>query len=406
MRRYFLHFILVTFLIPGFSSCHNIFDDDDDEPANEYLIDYEMVKSYLPSFVETGFDLMVQEYPEMAVIRERVQYGIMVYKINYKTTFKGEQINASGLVSVPISGGTFPLLSYQNGTNTLHSNAPSVNPNYELYMLLEFVASTGFVISMPDYLGFGTSDDMFHPYLHAESTVQSVTDMLRAVKEFSKYVNLTLNNDLYITGYSQGGWSTMQLQKAIEEKYSNEFNLRASVPAAGPYDLTYINDYITGSTTYPMPYFLGYIFNSYYELEVTTVSFSDIFKEPYASKIPDLYDGSKSGEEINAELTTSIDELLTQNYINNYKTDEKFSSLTDALEENSIGAWKTTIPTRIVHGTDDEFVPFRVSQNIYDDFKAKGAGNVTLVSVPGAGHTDGIIPAGLISIGWFLELTE
>jgi fermentation-respiration switch protein FrsA (DUF1100 family) len=167
-----------------------------------------------------------------------------------------------------------------------------------------------------------------------------------------------------------------------------------------------MNDFITGSTTYPMPYFLGYIFNSYHELEATTVSFSDIFNEPYASKIPTLYDGSKSGEEINAELTTSIDDLLTQNYINNYKTDETFSSLRGALEENSVEAWKTNTPTRIVHGTDDEFVPFRISQDIYDDLKAKGSGNVTLVSIPGAGHTDGIIPAGLISIGWFLELTE
>ncbi|MDD4108489.1 MAG: alpha/beta hydrolase, partial [Prolixibacteraceae bacterium] len=245
-----------------------------------------------------------------------------------------------------------------------------------------------------------------HPYLDRESTVQSVIDMLMAVKELAVYIEVDLNDELYLTGYSQGGWTTMQLQKAIEEKYSAEFNLKASAPSAGPYDLGYINEYITGLTTYPMPYFLGYVFDSYDKLDAMTTPVEEIFREPYASKIPGLYDGSKSGEEINAELTTSVNDLFTAGYLNNYKTDAKYSSLLEALENNSIGAWNTNIPTRIIHGTADEFVPFQISQNIYNEFQEKGINKVTLIPIPDAGHTDGIIPAGLLSIGWFLELTE
>jgi hypothetical protein len=254
--------ILIILLIFSISSCHNLFNDDDDEPENKYLVSYEMVRSYLPGMVTTLFEQLVSQYPEMASIQERVNHGIIIYKITYKTTFKGESQLASGLVSVPTGAGSFPVISYQNGTNTLHSNAPSVNPNYEYYMLLQFIASTGFVISMPDYLGFGASDDMFHPYLHKESTVQTVLDMLRAVEELAIVREFSLNNELYLTGYSQGGWATMQVQKAIEEEFSSEFNLKASAPGAGPYDLNFIKEHILSQETYPMPYYFGYLYNS------------------------------------------------------------------------------------------------------------------------------------------------
>jgi pimeloyl-ACP methyl ester carboxylesterase len=399
--------ILVLILSVIFvSSCHNIFDGDEEPPVNEYLLDYELKKSYLPVIVETVFDQLVDEYPDIEQIRDRVSYGIMVYKLTYKTTFRGEEKMASGLACIPIGEGNFPVISYQNGTNTLHSNAPTENPNRDLYMMLEFVASTGFVISLPDYLGFGSSDNMFHPYLHKESTVQSTIDMLRAVREFAMTEKIGLLNEFYITGYSQGGWATMNLQKTMEQEYSGEFDLMASVPCAGPYDLTYINEYIRNRETYPMPYFLGYIANSYINSGEMTTPLDAIFNESYASKIPGLYDGSKDGEEINEELTTNISELLTDEYLHNFETDTIYSSLKSALETNSISAWNTSVPTRIVHGTADDFVPYQISKNTYDDFIDLGVSTnkVTLIPLEGMGHTDGIIPAGLISINWFLTL--
>jgi pimeloyl-ACP methyl ester carboxylesterase len=399
---------LFILLIFSLSACHNLFNNDDDEPQTNYLVSYEMVRSYLPVMVETMFEQLVSQYPEMASVQERVKHGIIIYKITYKTTFNGESQLASGLVSIPTGEGSFPVISYQNGTNTLHSNAPSVNPNYDYYILLEAIASTGFVISMPDYLGFGSSDNMFHPYLHKESTVQTVLDMLRAVKELATVRAFSLNNDLYLTGYSQGGWATMQVQKAIEDEFSSEFNLKASAPGAGPYDLNFIKTYILSQETYPMPYYFGYLYNGLINLDDEAVPpIGEVFSAPYNSLIPTLFDGSNSGEEINAQLTTEVAELFTENFRFNYKTDALFNSLTEILEDNSIEAWNTSIPTRIIHGKADTYVPAIISKNIYDDFVAKGAGSrVQFIEIPETDHIGGIVPAGLISIGWFLELTE
>jgi pimeloyl-ACP methyl ester carboxylesterase len=398
--------ISLIILLSCFASCHNLFDDDD-EPVSEYLVSYEMLTSYTPTTIEYVFDNFFSGYPELMNIKDKFKSGFEVYTISYNTFFQGKSKVASGLVCIPMGEGPFPILSYQNGTNTLHSNAPSVSPNSDLYLMLEFISSAGFVISLPDYLGFGSSDNMFHPYLHKESTVQCVIDMLRAVKELAEIRSVQLKDDLYITGYSQGGWATLQVQKAIETDYSDEFRLKASAPCAGPYDLSYINDYIRELTEYPMPYFLGYICHSYSNLEGIDIPMNELFKEPYDSRIPNLYDGSKSGEDINAELTTVISDLLTQNYIQNFETDEVFSPLRSALETNSISAWSTSIPTKIIHGTSDTFVPFEVSQNLYDDFAANGSDDkVELIPLTGLDHTAGIVPAGILSVLWFIELNN
>jgi len=330
------------------------------------------------------------------------------------TTFDSEDVLASGLVCIPeATDKALPVLSYQNGTNTLHSKAPSVDPNNELFLLLEFMASTGFIITLPDYLGFGNSSSMFHPYLHKESTTTTVLDMQRAVKELvANYLNeesgIEMNKDLYITGYSQGGWATMALQQEIEERFAGEFNLKASACGAGPYDLTYINDYVLALEEYPMPYFLGYIFNSYYNLEGITTPIDEVFMPPYDERIPLLYDGTKAGEEINNNLVNTISLLFTADYISNYNSDAKYASITNMLEENSITAWQTTTPTRLYHGTDDTFVPPMVSNRIFQDFLNQGVGvdKIAIVPIPGATHSLGIIPTGISSISWFLELKD
>lgn len=398
-------FILIISL---FSACDllNNGNNNNDKPVDKFLVSYDFQTLYPASFLQAALNQYVTSYPELETIKEKAIDGVYVYKITYNTTFDGKLKKASGLVCVPTGEGPYPMMSYQNGTNTLHSNAPSVDPTAEFYMLLESVASTGFVVVIPDYLGFGASDDMFHPYLDKTSTVKTVLDMLRATKELAEhYLNTPVSDDLYIAGYSQGGWATMQLEKEIEDKYMDEFNLKASACGAGPYDLNYINEYITGLQTYPMPYFLGYMFNSYMNLGLST-PISDVFQEPYASKIPTLYDGMHSSDAINTELTTSIPQLLTADYIANYGPDGNFAPVDSMLQANSISAWATEIPTLIIHGMSDTFVPKEVSTTIYQGFLAKGVpiDQVLWLGLPGLDHTEGIIPAGVASVKWFLDL--
>jgi len=348
--------------------------------------------------------------PEVASFSDRVETDIEVQKITYKTEFQSKNIQASGLVYFPKTAGNYPVLCFQNGTNTLHSKAPSEDAESDDWFMLETAASMGFIVVVPDYIGFGASSDLPHPYLHAESTTRSILDMLRAVNEIStgdKFVAKP-TKDLFIFGYSQGGWATMLLQKAIEKNYSSEFNLIASSCAAGPYSVSYMNDYILSQTDCPMPYFYAYLLNSYHSIKLFPNPLSDLVQEPYASKIPGLYDGEHTGGTINSELTTKIENLITSEYRSEYATNAKFSAVKSAFTANSVTAWKISTPTKLYHGSEDELIPPGMSQKMLMDFITAGSSNsdIELKIIPGVNHTEGVIPVAIATITWFFELKK
>lgn len=406
IRRWFL--LIVVFSGLFLNSCNK---NDSPTPTNyKYLISNELqftVAAQESKVKMTTFQLL---FPETSVFAEKAQNDIEVHKLTYRTTFKTNSIQASGLVCLPKTAGNYPVLCFQNGTNTENSAVPTLNPKDDLYSILESVASMGFIVVMPDYIGFGASSQIPHPYLHAESTVQSILDMLRAVNELGTKETILAKptKDLFIFGYSQGGWATMQIQKAIETNYSSEFNLIASSCGAGPYSLEFISNYVTSKTDYPMPYFLAYVLNSYHSLGLFTNPISDFFQEPYASRIPGLFDGKHSGGTINATLTTKVADLLTPEYRTQNATNNKFAGLRSAFIANSVAAWNISTPTRMYHAANDEYIPVSMSQKMFQDLKTKGTSDskLKLVIIPGYDHPTGVIPVGLLTVAWFLELKK
>jgi len=408
IKFYSYYFLMILFAGLFLHSC-----DQTDEPEDK------VYDNFISN--ELKFEITTQEaiaklttfaaiMPETSLLGAVVKSDIEVHKITYKTTFKEANIQASGLVCLPKTAGNYPVLCFQNGTNTLHSEAPTENPKSDLLSILESVASMGFIVVIPDYIGFGASSKLTHPYLHAESTTKSILDMLRAVNQFGTEDDVLAKptKDLFIFGYSQGGWATMQLQKSIEKDYSTEFNLIASSCAAGPYSIEYMNKFITEKEDYPMPYFLTYLLNSYTAIGLITNPLSDFIQAPYAAKIPGLFDGKHSGGEINAQLTTQMSTLLTPEYRTGFATDTKFAGVRSAFVANSIEPWLISTPTRLYHGANDEFIPPALSQKMLLDFKAKGVSDTKIESIviPGVDHSLGVIPVGFQTILWFLTLKK
>ncbi len=94
---------------------------------------------------------------------------------------------------------------------------------------------------------------MPHPYLVKEPTVRSLVDNLYAVKELaaSELPGMNLINEYYLLGYSQGGWATLALDKALELDYSADFDLNGSACGAGPYDIYLLLQGMVDATTIP-----------------------------------------------------------------------------------------------------------------------------------------------------------
>lgn len=401
----FYYLLLVFSTVFVLNSCDSK-DPDPVKPANEYLISADVVSTITGEQAVTNFTKLS---PESApVISLLIRSDVEVRKVIYKTTFQNQKIMASGLVCLPKTAGNYPILSFQNGTNTLHSMAPTEAADDDLYSIIESIASMNFIVVIPDYIGFGASSQFPHPYLDAKSTTQSILDLIRATKELGAedLVVSKPSNDLFIFGYSQGGWSTLELQKEIETNYATEFNLKASSCGAGPYSVEYLNSSILSLPEYPTPYFLAYVLNSYKAIGSITNPLTDFFNEPYASKIPGLFDGNHTGGSINTELTSDLTELFTEEYRTTYDTNAKYSGLKSVLKANSIVAWNISTPTKLFHGELDEVIPFSMSQKMFADFKTKGVpdSKIELIKIPEADHTSGVYAAGLQTILWFIGL--
>lgn len=407
-------FILIAALVV--ISCNNNNGEDPDPPVpeNTYLVEYEEVNSYATLFIREAFIALEKEFPGQATFSDKVKYGVRVYRVAYKTKFQGEEITASGVVCVPIANPVdpLPLLSFQNGTITQHSKAPTLNYDDDQMRIIESVASFGFVVAIPDYLGFGSSSDMFHPYLDKKSTVQSILDFHGAVEEMvsDKYLDIYMGKDLYVAGYSQGGWASMALQHEIETKYSSKYNLKGSACGGSPFDITGLADYLLKRTEYPRPAFIGYLFNSLIKTNSVSLTYSDFFKSPYAEKIEGLFDGTKSAKEIDESLTHVIADLFTADFIQNYKTGDKYASFRTAIDNNSVKAWNMKAPLFMRHVSQDEYVPYSMSENMYNslinDYNVDSE-QIDFGAIPSMvteRHDEGAIFFGLLGIQWILNL--
>ncbi|MBN2214563.1 MAG: alpha/beta fold hydrolase [Bacteroidales bacterium] len=396
----FVFFVLSMF----FSSC----EKDKEELHYDYLVSSEKLKTIKVEQARAVFNLLSSSVPDAKGIIDSAVYDIQVYKVVYKTLFKGSEIKASGIISVPDASGNFPLLSFQNGTNTLHANAPSQSLLDPVFTLLQSLSSFGYITLIADYLGFGESAEILHPYFHRESSDASVADLIHACDELFINDKIKALDDgrLFLMGYSQGAWATLSALKTMEnESYFTKEIIAASC-GAGAYDVFEVAKYIFQLETYPSPLYLPYFIESHIRNGLLNESLQKYFNEPYAGLIPGLFDGSNSSRDINARLTDSVALLVTAGLRKNFETGSDYQSLRNELSVNSIDAWPSNTKLMFFHGEADDDVPAFESRHIYDDFIKKGLSDsqVQLVTIDSLDHDSGLIPWGLSTITWFNEL--
>lgn len=402
--RFFNYLFLIIFFSGiFFNACKT---EDNQTTGDKYYLASETKLNLTIDQIKANLNGLAPDFGSL--FGSLVKSDVEVQKVTYQTTFNNKNIKASGLACFPKTAGNYPILSFQNGTNTVLKDAPSENPTSDDMQMIESLAATGFIVVIPDYIGFGEADNLPHPYLDAKSMTQSVLDMIRATKELSSDANIVAKptKDLFLFGYSQGGWVTLQTQKSIEKNYSSEFNLVASSCGAGPYSIEYMTDYVLAKDTYPMPYFLAYVINSYINIGSITNPLTDFFQPAYATKIPSLFDGLHTGGAINAELTTQVPTLLNADFRTAYATNTKYTAFKSIIKANSVEAWSLATKTKLFHGKDDVYIPSGVSSKMYNDFMTKDPNNkdkLELRLVPGD-HSTAVAVVVFQTLSWFLQI--
>src|SRR5687767_14440408 len=194
-------------------------------------------------------------YPK---IKNDIKHDIQIYNVTYRTTYRGKEINASGLMCIPKNvKGAMPILSGQHGTTFEDHSAPSNFP--VSFSGFELFASAGYLTVIPDYIGYGVSKDIFHPYYDQKHSALAVIDLIKAAKSFARKNTLSLNEKLFLVGYSEGGYVTLAAQKEIESDPVHKLKVTASASGAGGYDLTGMLGEVTSGKAYPNPSYLAFI---------------------------------------------------------------------------------------------------------------------------------------------------
>lgn len=382
----------------------------EDRPDYKYFVSKELKKTFTKTEITSLLQLAAGSYPQINDVLPYISSGVNVYKVIYRSSVYDEQIEESGLICVPDLKGDYPVICFHNGTNTVQANAPSMNPLSFLYQMIEVVSSLGYIVVFPDYPGFGESSDIEHPYLLSEPTISCVTDMLFTVKEISGYEfpDIVALNEFYLMGYSQGGWAAMQLHKALELDYYDEFNLKGSVCGAGPYNLNLLMENILGQSTYPMPVYIGYIVNAYAAYNSFDIDVCSILNEPYCLRLSSLFKGNLSSGQINDQLTTSVPELFTSEFLEGYASDSEYAPVREALTANSITPWKSEIPLYLIHGSADDNVSPVATEFMYNGMIQAGTSEDICKKeiLQGMGHSNGVVPAMLKGLVFLMSLRE
>lgn len=314
-----------------------------------------------------------------------IKNGYTAYRITYNTTTPdGKDIVASGAIFLPDIKTALPLINYNHGTYfpSQERNAPSYLGYGDELSMGKLFSAAGYLVVMPDYIGYGSTKKEKHPYGAYHTIAVSAIDMLRAVKEFCEKNEIELSGKNFFSGWSEGAAVSLATVKSLEEDHKGEFTPTAAVLNAGPYYTSGFVDHILDSKE-PLRYMGSYVWilQSYNRIYKIDKPASYYFNEPAATNLK---------EDPEAYVSHDPQELFTKTFRENYKAGKE-TALQNAMEDNDLWNWKPASKIVFCHGDKDDYVPLFNSQKAYDAMKAKGA-DVTLNIFKGQTHSSGALP--------------
>ncbi len=347
------------------------------------------------------------------VLPINVDYNVRNYRITYTTTDPfGQPDTATGLLSVPDNNQlVFPLAVYNHGTIASRDLAPSVEGVRERLLINGF-AGNGFITLAPDYLGLGGSDGI-HPYLHAATEASAGRDMIIAVKKWLEAEGIAQNDQLFITGYSQGGHASAALHRELEAGTTADLEVTAAAHLSGAYDITPPNPILLGLRDVPsttLAFFvntlIGYDFAYNLYGGVDSLFVGDYLTEAqrFVAEETDLY-----------EFANELDTLLRDNgeitgamFADPFVLDvlDNDTTLIQAYNDNDVYDWAPNSPTLIYYCNADEVVNPANSFLLDSVMRARGADQVLLEDGGALNHGDCAIPAAVRTLEFFTSFAN
>ena len=337
---------------------------------------YNRVAGMKFSDLETGSDLFLKT----------VYLSINEVPVKYKSALpNGDTVTLSGKIFLPKKKEVKNIIIANHYTICSNQEAPGYASSIE-----GIFATKDYIVLMPDYIGYGISDTIPHPYLHLKSTVSAAIDLLKAALPYLHANCYVFSHSLYLVGYSQGAAATLALQKELEENYSYEYAIQKVFAGAGPYDLAATFDFYLDHPFTDISCSLPMLIMGMNYGENLGLKKEDFFQPFLLDAYPRLIESkTKMTSEVNAELGHDIKKLLKS--IVFQKDTYPTSALYNAVQKNSIVKWSPRNPLYLFHSTEDNMVPFLNSVHLRQEFESRQLKNVHYDFAPYGNHMNAAV---------------
>ena len=324
-----------------------------------------------------------------------VKFDIDIYKVTYTSTFQHKIVELSGLLVVPKTDKPLWHLQYHHGTLLPYPStngegsldAPSLfdgegvitnKSQYETRLFGLHLGSYGYLVSLPDYIGYGKSDNYEHTYSVNDRLAEQSVDMILATKEFCSKNKIELNSKTFLAGWSEGGAASVATQKLIEKSYSDRIQIAANAPLAGFYNPTY---YAQKMISYS--FLLWSDLGEDLDVLIWTLYSINLYADdnPLPNNKLFKFDVHNQTDVLKNRPTSRLSRAIK--YLS---TENKIELLKKFDKSNLTYGWKPIAPIYFHHGTDDDIVYYDNNVEIAVNNLSDNGANTHLVKYEKHNH--------------------
>lgn len=410
--------IASVLLITG---CNDI-DNSDGNTVGSNLINAEIIEDINASTMLTIVKSSIDANATNA-------FGYKAVKLSYKTKGQNNKdITASGLLVIPTASEAYAqyrtaigedpfsisMICDNHGTIFTNAEAPSNTevtdgmPNHSLAVSMTGYA--GFAAILPDYIVYGDSNSTRKPYMMRSSAAQDSLDMIRASIRYMTDNGILFNGQLFLSGYSQGGYNTLALAKDIELNHSDEFTLKGVAPMAAPSMLKNFGDAVLQTdANMSVPAFMAFIADSY-SYYSDNITLDEMILDTKTDVFDTLFNGTNDITAIHTNLQLPLNAptlgLFKSSFVTEYMNDNNHK-LKQLFEANDVVSWNSSSPINLIHCENDDVIPYTFSAGAKQSLEASGSTDITLTPIDGNyTHTTCGQAAYGTAIKWFSEIRK
>jgi pimeloyl-ACP methyl ester carboxylesterase len=340
--------------------------------------------------------------------------AVELYKVTYTSLdAKGRPANLTGLIAWPVGGAPKGLVVYCHGTTVDRDRSPSrfkgTGEAPETIEAITGFATGSYAVVLPDYIGLG-DHKAAHPYPLSRVNARSGVDIIPAARTLARQKGYNIGQNLFITGYSEGGAVAMALTQALQAYTGRQYRVTASAPASGPYDLSgTIRKSMLEDTGDQIPFILRIYLTSYavnFLVSEKGMRWRDFYRNPLATDLALAYrsgpsdDGLIKNIGIVTTLTRSENKLsnvLQPAFLRAMQNNDRRNAFVRMLQENDTYNWTPRNPMLLIAIDGDTVVSQENTEVAYNAMRKRGVTGTTLrrkiIRDPALNHLNGIAPA-------------